>query len=59
MYEQLLNIYYLEENTHMDNEGSGTGVLGHPSTRSARRRVFSPPVPERLIIHVCKVRVTE
>ena len=30
------------ETTHMDNEGSGAGVLGHPSARKTRRRVLNP-----------------
>ena len=39
--------------THMYNEGSGAGVLGHPTARKTRRRVLKSPAPERLIIHVC------
>ena len=41
--------------THIDNEGSGTGVLGHPPARKARRRALKSPVPERPLINVCKI----
>ena len=33
------------EATHMYNEGSGAGVLGHPPARKARRRVHKVPGP--------------
>ena len=46
--------------THMDNEGSGAGVLG-PGFWGTRRLAklavgyTKPPAPERLIVHVCKI----
>ena len=43
--------------THIDNGGSGAGVLGYPTAPKTRRRVLKPPAPERPVVYVC-VRLT-
>ena len=37
--------YVMEVVTHIDNEGSGTGVLGHPTARKTRSWVIQNPGP--------------
>ena len=39
--------------THIDEGGSGTGVLGHPPARKTRRWVLKTPVPGHPLFYVC------
>ena len=41
--------------THRDNGGSGTGVLGHPAARLCEPPGTQIPVPERPVVPVCKI----
>ena len=43
------------DKTHIYDEGSGAGFVGHPPARFARRRAANNSAPRTLIIYVCNV----